>query len=82
MTQAALEGADMTQAALEEEFLVFKASSSPEEHKGPIWDPNLVQQQHHEGSGTLCSALLSHHKLLISSNHQQGADGRLNTLSP
>lgn len=65
----------MTQAALEEQVLVFEASSSPKEHKEPTLAP--------EGLGTLCSALFSHHKLLISSNHhQQGADGRFNTLSP
>lgn len=58
----------MSQAALEEllkphfKFLVFKTSSSPEEHEGPIWDPDLVQQQHRgsRGLGGLCAQLSSH----------------------
>lgn len=63
----------MTQAALEQQVLVFQASSSPKEHKGLIWDPGLAP----EGSWdfVLSSALTSQ-------TPQQGADGRFNTLSP
>lgn len=52
----------MTQPVLEEHFVVFKASSSPKEHKGPVRDPDLVQQQHHgsQGLGGLCAQLCSH----------------------
>lgn len=52
----------MTQAALEKQGLVFKAPSSPEDHQGPGWGPDSVQQQHRSSRGLrgLCAQLCSH----------------------